>query len=85
MSNYLLNNAGFKQTMESNQYVISKKWLFVDKGYACDGMFKQNIENNTSSTSFIYMLSSVNFWHALLCYINNRYVGIMGNIGLSQD
>ena len=25
MSNYLLNNAGFKQTMHSNQYVISKK------------------------------------------------------------
>ena len=54
----------------------------MDKGYACDGMFKQNIENNISSASFIYMLSSVNFWHARLCYINNRYVGIMGNIGL---
>ena len=25
MSNYLLNIAGFKQTMESDQYVISKK------------------------------------------------------------
>ena len=25
MSNYLLNNTGFKQTMQSNQYVISKK------------------------------------------------------------
>ena len=25
MSNYLLNNVGFKQTMEFDQYVISKK------------------------------------------------------------
>ena len=35
--------------MEFDQYVISKKGLFVGKGYACDGMFKLNIENNISS------------------------------------
>ena len=68
--------------MESDQYVISKKGLFVGKGYACDGMFKLNIENNMSSASYVYMLSSMNFWHAHLCHINNRYVGIMSNIGL---
>ena len=82
MSSYLLNKAGFKQIMESDQYVISKKVLIVGKGYACDGMFKLNIENNISSTSSIYMLSFVNFWHACLCHINSRYVGITGNIGL---
>ena len=85
MSSYLLNKAGFKQTMESNQYVISKKGLFVGKWYACDGMFKLNIENNMSSASYVYMLSSMNFWHAHLCHINNRYVGIMSNIGLIHD
>ena len=42
MSSYLLNKAGFKQTMESDQYVITKKGLFVGKGYACDGMLKIN-------------------------------------------
>ena len=82
MSSYLLNKAGFKQIMESDQYVISKKVLIVGKGYACDGMFKLNIENNISSASSIYMLSFMNFWHARLCHINNRYVGIMSNIGL---
>ena len=56
--------------------------LFVGKGYACDGMFKLNIENNISSASSVYMLSSVNFWHACLCHISSRYVGIMSNIGL---
>ena len=35
--------------------------LFVGKGCACDGMFKLNIENNISSASSVYMLSSVNF------------------------
>ena len=68
--------------MEFDQYVISKKGLFVGKGYACDGMFKLNIENNISSASSIYMLFFVNFWHARLCHINKRYVGIMSNIGL---
>ena len=80
MSSYLMNKAGLKQTMKSDQYVISKKGLFVGKGYACDGMFKLNIENNISSASSIYMLSFVNFWHAGLCHINSRYVGIMSNI-----
>ena len=82
MSSYLLNKAGFKQIMESDQYVISKKVLIVGKWYACDGMFKLNIENNISSASSVYMLSFMNFWHARLCHINNRYVGIMSNIGL---
>lgn len=61
MSSYLLNKAGFKQTMESDQYVITKKGVFVGKGYACDGMFKLNIENNKSATVSVYMLSSLNF------------------------
>jgi len=45
-------------------------------------MFKLNIENNISFASSVYMLSSVNFWHAHLCHINCRYVGTMSNIGL---
>ena len=61
MSSYLLNKAGFKQTMEFDQYVISKKGLFVGKWYAYDRMFKLYIENNISFASFVYMLSSVNF------------------------
>ena len=61
MSSFFLNNAGFKQTVESNNYVITKKRLFVGKGFACDGMFKLNVENNKTSTSSVYMLSSINF------------------------
>ena len=61
MSSFLLNKAGFKQTIESNNYVITKKGLFVGKSYACDRMFKLNIENNKVSTSSVYMLSSINF------------------------
>ena len=32
MSSFLLNKAGFKQTMKSNNYVITKKGLYVGKG-----------------------------------------------------
>ena len=52
------------------------------KSYACDGMFKLNVENNKASTSSVYMLSSINFWHASLCHINSRHVGIMSRLGL---
>ena len=54
----------------------------MGKGYACDEMFKLNVENNKASTSSVYMLSSINFWHAHLCHINNRYVRIMNSLGL---
>ena len=76
MSSLLLNEAGFKQIIESDQYVIVKKGIFLGKGYACGGMFKLNVEVNKTSTS-VYMLSSTNFWRARLCHINDRYVGIM--------
>ena len=82
MSSFLLNKAGFKQTMEFDNYVITKNGLFVGKGYTCDGMFKLNVENNKASTSLVYMFSSINFWHARLCHINSRYVGIMSSLGL---
>ena len=68
--------------MESDNYVITKNGLFVSKSYACDGIFKLNVENNKASTSSVYILSSINFWHARLCHINNRYVGIMSSLGL---
>ncbi|XP_071923055.1 uncharacterized protein [Coffea arabica] len=37
VSCYLLNKAGFKQSIESDQYVLTKNGIFVGKGYACDG------------------------------------------------
>ena len=81
MSSFLLNKAGFKQIIESDQYVTVKKGIFVGKRYACDGMLKLNVEMNKTSTS-VYILSSINIWHARLCHINDRYVGIMSSLGL---
>ena len=82
MSSFFLNKASFKQTIESDNYVIIKKGLFVGKGYACDGMLKLNVENNKASTNSVYILYSINFWHARLCHINSRYVKIMSSLRL---
>ena len=82
MSSFFLNKVGFKQTMKSDNYVITKNGLFVGKGYAYDEMFKLNVENNKASTSSIYMFSSINFWHARLCHINSRYMAIMSSLRL---
>ena len=59
MSSFLLNKAGFKQTMEYDNYVITKKGLFVGKGYVCDEMFKLNVENNKK----IYQFSLYAFFY----------------------
>ena len=82
MSSFLLNKVGFKQTMESDNYVITKNGLFVGKGYVCDTMFKLNVKNNKASTSLVYMFSSINFWLTRLCHINSKYVGIISSLGL---
>ena len=82
MSIFLLNKASFKQTLEFDNYVITKNELFVGKSYACDEMFKLNVENNKTSTSSVYMLFSIIFWHAHLCHINSKYVGIMNSLGI---
>lgn len=81
VSGYLLNKAGFKQTFESDQFILSKNGMFVGKGYACDGMFKLNVEMNKTSTS-VYIVSCVNTWHARLCHINGKYLKDMSHVGL---
>ena len=81
VSGFLLNKAGFKQVFEADQYVLSKKGMFVGKGYACDDMFKLNVEMNENS-SFAYIVSCVNVWHGRLCHINNKYMKNMSGLGL---
>ena len=84
VSSFLLNKAGFKQVFEADQYVLSKKGMFVGKGYACDDMFKLNVEMKENSSS-AYIVSCVNFWHGRLCHINNKYMKNMSGLGLIPE
>jgi hypothetical protein len=82
VSGFLLNKVGFKQVLEADQFVLSKKGMFVGKGYACDGMFKLNVEMNENNNSSAYIVSCVNVWHGRLCHINNKYMKNMSYLGL---
>ena len=56
VSCFLLNKDGFKQVFEADQYILSKKDMFVGTSYSCDDMFKLNVEMNENS-SFAYIVS----------------------------
>ncbi len=57
VSGFLLNKTGFKQVLEVDQFVLSKKGMFVGKGYTCDDMFKLNVEMNENNNSSAYIVS----------------------------
>ncbi|KAJ0881981.1 putative RNA-directed DNA polymerase [Helianthus annuus] len=72
----MLNKFGFRLVFESDNFVLSRRGMFVGKGYALNGMFKMNVmvvnQNkslNESSTS-TYMVESSNVWHGRLGHVN---------------
>ncbi|KAK0577943.1 hypothetical protein LWI29_002659 [Acer saccharum] len=44
VSGYLLNKAGFIQTIGADLFTLTKNGIFVGKGYATEGMFKLNVD-----------------------------------------
>ena len=71
VSGFLLNKAGFNQTIGANLYTITKDGTFIGKGYATDGMFKLNVDLNKISPS-VYFVCDFNIWHARLCHVSKR-------------
>nr|GEZ42859.1 zinc finger, CCHC-type [Tanacetum cinerariifolium] len=49
VSGFKLCKSGVKAVIESDKVIMSKANVFVRKAYACDGMFKLNINKTTSS------------------------------------
>ena len=84
VSGYLLNKAGFTQTIGADLFTLTKNGIFVGKGYATDGMFKLNVDVNKVNIS-AYMICSFNIWHSRLCHINKRLVKNMSSLGLIPD
>ena len=81
VSGYLLNKAGFTQTIGADLFTLTKNGIFVGKGYATEGMFKLNVQVNKVNAS-AYMLCSFNTWHARLCHVNKRIIKNMSSLGL---
>ena len=82
VSSFLLNKAGFVQNIGTDQYVITKNGSFVGKGYACDNLFKLNVEMNKNVASSSYIVSSFNVWHARLCHVNKKLIKNMSRLGI---
>ncbi|GJW75361.1 retrovirus-related pol polyprotein from transposon TNT 1-94 [Tanacetum coccineum] len=81
VSGFKLCKSGVKAVIESDKVILSKANVFVGKAYACDGMFKLNINKITSSaylpdcnfiSSFNIECSTFNLWHNRLGHINYR-------------
>src|SRR3954469_3458558 len=81
VSGFLLNKAGFNQTIGADLYTITKNGIFVGKGYAADGMFKLNVDFNKVSPS-VYSLCDFNIWHARVCHVNKRVISNASDLGL---
>ncbi|GJY33693.1 putative polyprotein, partial [Tanacetum coccineum] len=81
VSGYLLNKAGFVQTIGADLFTLTKNGMFVGKGYATDGVFKLNVEVDKVNVS-AYMSCTFNIWHARLCHVNKRLIKNMSNLGL---
>ncbi|GJT69582.1 zinc finger, CCHC-type containing protein [Tanacetum coccineum] len=80
-SGFKLCKSGVKAVIESDKVIMSKANVFLGKAYACDGMFKLNINKITSSaylpdcnfiSSFNIECSTFNLWHNRLGHINYR-------------
>ena len=58
----LLYKSGLKIILESDKCIVTKSGAFVGKGYACDEMFKLNINKVNVSTYivdfFLYLTCS---------------------------
>ncbi|KAD4384796.1 hypothetical protein E3N88_24964 [Mikania micrantha] len=75
VSGWLLNKHGFRLVFESDKFVLTKRGMFVGKGYAQNGMFKLNViakvENmNENVSTSAYLIESSNVWHGRLGHVN---------------
>ncbi|GKB23755.1 retrovirus-related pol polyprotein from transposon TNT 1-94 [Tanacetum coccineum] len=78
VSGFKLCKSRVKAVIESDKVIMSKANVFVGKAYACDGMFKLNINKITSFaylpdynfiSSFNIECSTFNLWHKVKCEI----------------
>ncbi|XP_021986446.1 uncharacterized protein LOC110882835 [Helianthus annuus] len=100
VSGWMLNKFGFRLVFESDNFVLSRRGMFVGKGYALNGMFKMNVmvvnqnKKMNESCSSTYMIESSNVWHVSSSPASiNRVVPLLkndtkltsSNLSLSQN
>ena len=71
----LLGKVGVKVLFESEKIVMTKNNIFVRKNYCNQGLFVLNIDNVMNENIYfsVYLLDSIDMWHARLGYVSICY------------
>nr|GEV41022.1 zinc knuckle CX2CX4HX4C [Tanacetum cinerariifolium] len=89
-----LSNKGFKVVFESDEFVITKGGVYVEKGYLNEGLFKLSVvtdenvinnENSGTSTSSVYMLDLFFLCHSRLGHVNFRSLQKLINLEFYEN
>ncbi|GJV50765.1 zinc finger, CCHC-type containing protein [Tanacetum coccineum] len=84
VSSSVLNNCGYKQVIESNEFVLSKHGMFIGFGYLSNQMFRLNIVNDNIASAFMSTskLNDSILWHARLGHVHFKRMQDMSTDGL---
>ncbi|GJW28897.1 zinc finger, CCHC-type containing protein [Tanacetum coccineum] len=84
VSSRVLNNCGYKQVIESNNFVLSKHGEFIGFGYLSNQMFRLNIVNDNIGSAFMSTskLNDSILWHARLGHVHYKRMQDMSMDGL---
>lgn len=81
----LLGKVGVKIVIEYDKIILTENGVFVGKGYCNQGLFLLNVSvvvNGNTSTSFAYLVDSIDLWHDRLGHVNFNYIKKMKDVGM---
>ena len=89
LSEIVLNKCGYKQVLESDKYILSKRGTFVGFGYVCNGMIRLNLDYSSFDHSVSMLTSSASkklsnskLWHARLGHVHYKRLKDMSKMSL---
>ena len=95
ISGTLLSKHGFAITFASDSLVLTKKGVYLGKGYVKDGLVKFNVMTvlpkipkavvpkvSMNEKSFAYVVESSLIWHERLGHVNYKSIGRLMNMNL---
>ena len=70
----LLDKNGFRCVTVSGKIVVSKREMYVGKGYLAEGLYKMNVMTVAMNKSLnaSYLLESYDLWHERVGYVNYK-------------
>jgi hypothetical protein len=84
----LLGKAGIKVAFDGGIVTLTKNDVFVGKGYIDQGLFVLSIDkviNKNGSSSYAYLVDSIDIWHGRLGHVNLGYIKKMKESGIIKS